>query len=465
MSLQGKICRIVGPVIDVYFPFDKKVPAIYNALYLKSEEGRDLTLEVLHHLGQGVVRCLAMDWSQGLKLDQEVFDSGSPIVIPVGQGTVGRLMDALGNPIDNLGPINSAIKRSIHNEPPGFEHQLAPKEILETGIKAIDLLCPFVKGGKNCILGGAGVGKTLLLTELMRNITERYHIYGVFAGIGERIREAYEVWQDLKRSNALERTTLVFGSMSEPPGTRLRTGLAALTIAEYFKETSGQVLLFVDNIARFAQAGSEVSALLGRLPGPMGYSPTLEIDMGQFQERIATMHSGLMTSVQTAYLPADDYSDPVVVATIPHMDAVVELSRELCNMGIFPAVNPLSASSELLRPEIVGEKHFSVANSVQRIMQRYQELQDMLVVFGKEELSREDQVILVRARKLYRFLSQPMAVAEPLTGVKGIYVPLEQTVSDFAEIVDGQHDNLPEQAFYMVGTLEQAKKKAKLLSS
>lgn len=454
--LRGQIRSVRGPVVDVYFPQKLGVPPIFNALrVLSSEDTRQtITLEVMQHLGGGVVRALAMEPTDGLKRDMRVVDSGQQIRVPVGRATAGRLMNVLGEPIDELGPLLTEQRRSIHRPAPPFDRQLAPNEIIETGIKAIDLLCPFVRGGKNCLMGGAGVGKTLLLTELMRNISERYDMFGVFVGIGERIREGYEVWEDLRASGVIDRTSLVFGCMSESAGARFRAGLAALTVAEYFQEDSKDVLLYVDNIARFALAGSEVSSLMGRLPGQIGYSPTLDIDIGEFQERIAMTSEGSITSIQTAYLPADDYTDPIVVATLNHADVVVELSRSLCEMGIFPSVDPLKTSSVLMDPAVVGEKHFNVARKVQQIIQRYHELQDILAVLGRDELSEEDQVVLTRARRIYQFMSQPFSAATELTGIPGKLVPLEKTVRGFDEILQGNCDDFPEQAFYMIGDIE-----------
>jgi len=392
-----------------------------------------------------------------------VEDSGLPISIGVGEPTFGRLLDCLGNPIDDLGPMEAPLRRSIHQLCPPFDEQVVPHKTIETGIKAIDLLCPFALGGKNCLLGGAGVGKTLLLTELIRNLTGRLGAPGVFAGIGERAREGFEIWQDLNASGVIARTALIFGCMSEPPGARYLAGLSALTLAEFLRESFGEAFLFVDNVSRFAQAGSEVSSVLGRLPGPMGTSPTLEVEMGEFHERIAATLQGSITSIETAYLPADDSSDPLVVATLPHMHTIAELSRVVSEKGIFPSIDPLSCSAELLSPAIVGEEHFHIARAVQEILQRYEDLQDILLILGVEELSTQDQTLLIRARRLQNFLSQPLAAAEQLTGLTGVYVPRQKTLRGCAEIIAGEHDTLPEQAFYMVGSIEDARDKAKNL--
>ncbi len=461
----GIITQILGAVIDVEFPAKQGVPPIYNALVTTNSNIDDaennLTLEVMQHLGDNIVRCVSMDSTDGLCRGQKVIDTGAPISIPVGEKTLGRIMDVIGRPVDELGPIEAKDKWSIHRPTPSFEDQATSKEILETGIKVVDLLAPYVKGGKIGLFGGAGVGKTVLIMELINNIAQAHGGYSVFGGVGERTREGNDLWNEMKESGVIDKTCLVYGQMNEPPGARFRVGLTALTTAEYFRDEEGRdVLLFMDNIFRFLQAGSEVSSLLGRMPSAVGYQPTLALDMGELQERITSTKKGSITSVQAVYVPADDYTDPAPATTFAHLDATTELSRSISEKGIYPAVDPLTSSSTILEPSIVGEEHYRVARKVQEILQRYKELQDIIAILGMDELSEDDKLTVARARKIERFLSQPFHVAETFTGMKGEYVKLEDTIRSFGELVDGKYDDLPEQAFYMVGDIESAKKKA-----
>jgi F-type H+-transporting ATPase subunit beta len=464
----GRIVEIRGVVIDV--AFTGELPEIYNALRVRipEQDGRpavDLIAEVQQHLGNDRVRAVAMDSTDGLARGVEVEDTGAPISVPVGDVTLGRIFNVLGQPIDEKTDEVSVEERwPIHREAPTFEELVPRIEVFETGIKVIDLLAPYVKGGKVGLFGGAGVGKTVLIQELIRNIAEEHEGLSVFAGVGERTREGNDLWLEMTESGVIEKTALVFGQMNEPPGARLRVGLSGLTMAEYFREQGQDTLLFIDNIFRFVQAGSEVSALLGRMPSAVGYQPTLATEMGQLQERITSTRRGSVTSVQAIYVPADDLTDPAPAATFAHLDATTVLSRAISEQGIYPAVDPLDSFSRALQPDIVGEEHYRTATAVQEILQRYKELQDIIAILGMEELSDEDKLIVQRARKIQRFLSQPFFVAEAFTGSPGQYVRLEDTVRGFAEIIDGKHDELPEGAFYMVGTIEEAVERARELA-
>ena len=468
MSNVGHIAQIIGPVVDVYFG-DSKLPAINTALELKRADGTRLVLEVAQHLGENTARCVAMDSTDGLQRRQEVVDTGAPIRVPVGKATLGRLLNLIGDPIDELGPLTVEEKWPIHRDAPTFEQLETKTEMFETGIKVIDLLEPYAKGGKTGLFGGAGVGKTVLIQELINNIAIQRGGFSVFAGVGERTREGNDLWVEFQESGVinmkelpLSKVAMVFGQMNEPPGARLRVGLSALTIAEYFREVEGKdVLLFIDNIFRFTQAGSEVSALLGRMPSAVGYQPTLATEMGLLQERITSTRKGSITSVQAIYVPADDLTDPAPATTFSHLDATTVLSRQLAEMSIYPAVDPLDSTSRILDPRIVGEEHYSVARTVQQILQKYKDLQDIIAILGMEELSEEDRITVNRARRLQRFLSQPFSVAEAFTGRPGRYVKLEDTIRGFKEIIEGKHDDLPERAFWMVGTIEEAVENAR----
>ncbi len=452
----GTVKQVIGPVVDIQFEEDK-LPAIYNAIKIKRQDGSELVLEAQQHLGENMVRCVAMDSTDGLVRGMEAVDTGEPISVPVGPEVLGRLLNVVGEPIDEIGPIRTQKRYPIHRPAPAFESLSAETEILETGIKVIDLLEPYSKGGKTGLFGGAGVGKTVLIMELIHNIATQHGGYSVFAGVGERTREGNDLWLEMKQSGVLERTALVFGQMNEPPGARQRVGLTGLTIAEYFRDEEGRdVLLFIDNIFRFTQAGSEVSALLGRMPSAVGYQPTLATEMGALQERITSTQKGSITSVQAIYVPADDLTDPAPATTFSHLDATTVLSRQIAELGIYPAVDPLDSTSRILDPRVVGEEHYYVAKSVQEILQKYRDLQDIIAILGMDELSDEDKIIVQRARKIQRFLSQPFFVAEEFTGRPGKYVPLEETIRGFKGIVEGEYDDLPEQAFYMVGTIDEA---------
>jgi F-type H+/Na+-transporting ATPase subunit beta len=468
MSRQGQISQIIGPVVDVYFE-GGDMPPINNALNLERGDGTRLVLEVAQHLGESTARCVAMDSTDGLQRGNAVIDTGTAIQIPVGKGTLGRLLNLIGEPIDELGPIEAKEYWSIHRESPPFD-QLEPQtEMFETGIKVIDLLEPYAKGGKTGLFGGAGVGKTVLIMELINNIAIEKGGFSVFAGVGERTREGNDLWLEMqdagviKMNNLTEsKVSMVFGQMNEPPGARQRVGLSALTLAEYFRDAEKRdVLLFIDNIFRFTQAGSEVSALLGRMPSAVGYQPTLATEMGQLQERITSTKNGSITSVQAIYVPADDLTDPAPATTFSHLDATTVLSRNLFQMGIYPAVDPLDSTSRILDPRIVGEEHYRVARMVQQILQKYKDLQDIIAILGMEELSEEDKLVVNRARRIQRFLSQPFIMAEHFTGRKGRYVKLEDTIRGFKEIIEGKYDDLPERAFYLVGTIEEAVENAK----
>ncbi|AOZ50636.1 MULTISPECIES: F0F1 ATP synthase subunit beta [Chromobacterium] len=463
---QGKIVQIIGAVIDVEFPRDA-MPKIYDALKLVDV---DLTLEVQQQLGDGVVRTIAMGSSDGLKRGMAVASTGAPISVPVGTATLGRIMDVLGNPVDEAGPVATDKRRAIHQTAPKFDELSAATDLLETGIKVIDLLCPFAKGGKVGLFGGAGVGKTVNMMELINNIAKAHSGLSVFAGVGERTREGNDFYHEMKDSNVLDKVAMVYGQMNEPPGNRLRVALTGLTMAEHFrdeKDESGKgrdVLLFVDNIYRYTLAGTEVSALLGRMPSAVGYQPTLAEEMGRLQERITSTKDGSITSIQAVYVPADDLTDPSPATTFAHLDATVVLSRDIASLGIYPAVDPLDSTSRQLDPLVVGEEHYSVARGVQSTLQRYKELRDIIAILGMDELSEEDKLVVARARKIQRFLSQPFHVAEVFTGSPGKYVSLRETIKGFKAIIAGEYDHLPEQAFYMVGGIEEAVEKAKTLN-
>jgi F-type H+/Na+-transporting ATPase subunit beta len=468
MSKSGRILQIIGPVIDVYFE-SGNLPAINNALELKRQDGSRLVLEVAQHLGESTTRCVAMDSTDGLQRGQEVTDTGGPIKMPVGKATLGRLLNLVGDPIDELGPVETKEYWPIHRESPKFEDLETKPEMFETGIKVIDLLEPYAKGGKTGLFGGAGVGKTVLIMELINNIAIQKGGFSVFAGVGERTREGNDLWQEMQEAGVIDmkdlvqsKVAMVFGQMNEPPGARLRVGLSALTLAEYFRDVEHRdVLLFIDNIFRFTQAGSEVSALLGRMPSAVGYQPTLATEMGQLQERITSTKNGSITSVQAIYVPADDLTDPAPATTFSHLDATTVLNRQLVEQSIYPAVDPLDSTSRILDPRIVGEEHYRIARTVQQILQKYKDLQDIIAILGMDELSEEDKLTVNRARRIQRFLSQPFSVAEEFTGFEGRYVKLEDTIRGFSEIIEGKHDDLPEQAFWMVGTIEEVVEKAK----
>ncbi len=460
----GKVAQVMGPVVDARFPAGE-LPAILNAVTIDdAERGIHLVCEVAQHLGDDMVRCVALDSTDGLVRGMPVVDTGGPISVPVGPETLGRVFNLLGEPIDERGPVNAQKRMPIHRPAPPFPEQSTTTEILETGLKVIDLLTPFNKGGKIGLFGGAGLGKTVLIQELIRNIATEHGGVSVFAGVGERTREGNDLWLEMNHSGVINKTCMVFGQMNEPPGARLRVGLTALTMAEYFRDEQGQdVLVFIDNIFRFVQAGSEVSALLGRIPSAVGYQPTLGTEMGALQERITSTRRGSITSVQAIYVPADDPTDPAPATTFSHLDAYVYLERRIAEKGIYPAVDPLASMSRNLDPNIVGQEHYEVARAVQAILQRYKELQDIIAILGIDELSDEDKLLVARARKIERFLSQPFFVAEQFTGNPGKYVSIADTVRSFKEIVEGKHDDLPEQAFYMVGTIEDAVEKAQRL--
>ena len=467
---KGKILQVMGAVMDVEFPQSGGLPAIYNALLATNpaidDKENNLVLEVAQHLGDNCVRCIAMDSTEGVSRGLDVIDTGAPISVPVGEKTLGRILDVVGRPIDEMGPIDTDLRWSIHRAAPSFEDQATSKEILETGIKVIDLLCPYMKGGKIGLFGGAGVGKTVIIMELINNIAKAHGGYSVFGGVGERTREGNDLWHEMKDSGVIDKAALVYGQMNEPPGARFRVGLSALTLAEYFRdEENRDVLLFVDNIFRFLQAGSEVSSTLGRMPSAVGYQPTLANDMGALQERITSTNKGSITSVQAVYVPADDYTDPAPATTFAHLDATTALSRSIAEKGIYPAVDPLASTSTILEPGVLGDEHYNVARDVQQTLQRYKELQDIIAILGMDELSEEDKQAVARARKIEKFLSQPFHVAEAFTGTPGVYVKLSDTVKAFKEIVEGKHDDLPEQAFYMVGTIEEARAKAEKMAA
>lgn len=462
---KGILKQVIGPTIDVEFPKDK-LPNILNAIKIQDHlKNIDLTAEVSMHLGENLVRCIALSSTDGLVRGMEVFDTGAPIFVPVGSHALGRLFNLLGEPIDRLGPISDKAQRaSIHKKPPPFEEQETKTAILETGIKVIDLLVPYPKGGKVGLFGGAGVGKSVIVMELIRSIAIQHGGYSVFCGVGERSREGNDLWLEMKDSGVLSKTCLVFGQMNEPPGARLRVALAGLAMAEYFRDEENQdVLLFIDNIFRFIQAGSEVSALLGRMPSAVGYQPTLATEIGMLEERITSTKKGSITSIQAVYVPADDYTDPAPSGIFSHLDASTALSRQIAELGIYPAVDPLASNSRILDPSIIGEEHYNTARQVQKILQRYRDLQDIIVILGIDELSEEDKLIVNRARKIQKFLSQPFFVAETFTGKEGRFVKMEDTIKGFKMIIDGEMDDIPEQAFYMVGPIEEVYEKAEQL--
>ncbi len=448
----GRVVQIMGPVVDVEFP-PEQLPDIYHALEIPRDGGR-LVLEVQQHLGDDWVRCVAMDSTDGLRRGVGAIDTGEPITVPVGPDTLGRIFNVLGEPIDDLGPVKAETRYPIHRSAPPFEDQVTSPEFFETGLKVIDLVAPFTKGGKTGVFGGAGVGKTIIIYELIRTMAIERGGFSVFSGVGERSREGNDLWTEMKMAGVIDNTVMVFGQMNEPPGVRLRVGLAGLAMAEYFRDQGKDVLLFIDNIYRFSMAGMEVSALLGRMPSAVGYQPTLGTEMGELQERITSTKRGSITSMQAIYVPADDYSDPAPVAVFAHLDATIALERSIAEMGLYPAVDPLASTSRILDPRIVGEDHYDAARGVQQVLQRYRDLQDIIAILGIDELSEDDKLTVARARKIQRFLSQPMFVAEAFTGRPGKYVPIEETVRGFKEILEGKHDDIPEQAFFMQGGID-----------
>lgn len=455
MNNIGKVKQIIGPVVDV--EFSEKLPEIYNALEVESNDQK-IILEVQSHQGGLIARTIALAPTDGLQRNLEVKDTGQPISVPVGEKTLGRMFDVLGNPIDKKATPDTKEKLPIHREAPAFTGQSTKTEVFETGIKVIDLICPFIKGGKVGLFGGAGVGKTVIIMELIRNIAQEHGGFSVFGGVGERTREGNDLYNEMKESGVLDKTSLVFGQMNEPPGSRARVGLTALTMSEYFRDKQGQdVLLFIDNIFRFTQAGSEISALLGRIPSAVGYQPTLATEMGELQERITSTDKGSITSIQAVYVPADDLTDPAPATTFAHLDATVVLARSLAELGIYPAVDPLDSTSTILSSEIVGQEHYDVAREVQKVLQRYKALQDIIAILGMEELSEQDKIVVSRARKIQKFLSQPFFVAEAFTGIEGKYVTIKETVKGFKEILEGKHDDKSEQAFYMKGGIDEVK--------
>jgi len=457
---KGKVAQVIGTVVDIEYPPDE-LPALFNAIEIPTDGGK-IVLEAQEHIGNNWVRCLALSPTDGLARGAEAIDTGTALTVPVGRATLGRLFNVTGEPLDNLGPVEATEHWPIHRSPPSFQDQETTTEVLETGLKVIDLITPFTKGGKVGAYGGAGVGKTVIIMELIRNIATEHGGFSVFAGIGERSREGNDLWHEMKDSGVIDKTVLVFGQMNEPPGVRLRIGLTGLTMAEYFRDVERQdVLLFIDNIYRYTLAGMEVSALLGRMPSAVGYQPTLATEVGELEERITSTKQGSITSFQAIYVPADDYTDPGVATTFGHLDAVIALERALTEQGLYPAVDPLTSTSRILDPAVVGEEHYQVARGVQRVLQRYKDLQDIIAILGIEELSEEDKLIVARARRIQKFLSQPMFVTEIFTGREGRYVPIKETVRGFKEILDGKHDTLPEQAFYMVGTIDEVVEAAK----
>ena len=461
---KGQVVQVIGTVVDVEFPREE-MPEVLNAIEVPVE-GQTLVLEVQQHTGNNWVRCLALGPTEGLARGSTVVDTGAPIRVPVGRGSLGRLFNVLGQPLDDLEEVEATDSWPIHRAPPSMEEQQTTTEILETGLKVVDLVTPFTKGGKIGAYGGAGVGKTVIIQELIRNIATVHEGFSVFAGVGERSREGNDLWHEMQESGVLKNATLVFGQMNEPPGVRARVGLTGLTMAEYFRDEEGQdVLLFIDNIYRYILAGMEVSALLGRMPSAVGYQPTLGTEMGALEERITSTRKGSITSFQAIYVPADDYTDPGIVATFGHLDAVIALERSIAEQGLYPALDPLASTSRILDPQVVGEEHYRVARGVQAVLQRYRDLQDIIAILGVEELSEEDKLTVARARKIQRFLSQPMFVAEPFTGQEGRYVPVRETVRGFSEVLEGKHDDLPEQAFYMVGSIEEAREKAERMAA
>ncbi|MGZ3693357.1 MAG: F0F1 ATP synthase subunit beta [Bdellovibrionota bacterium] len=468
-SKVGRIKQVLGPVIDVEFP-GGKLPAIYDAVRITNpaidNKQGNLVVEVAQHLGENTVRCIAMDTTDGLMRGMEAINTGEQIMVPVGAASLGRIMNVIGEPVDEAGPIDAKKKYPIHRSPPKFTEQNVAAEPFWTGIKVIDMLAPYTRGGKIGLFGGAGVGKTVLIQELINNVATQHGGYSVFAGVGERTREGNDLWHEMKDAGVLPKTALIFGQMNEPPGARARVALTGLSVAEYFRDEENQdVLFFVDNIFRFTQAGSEVSALLGRIPSAVGYQPTLGTEMGELQERITSTNKGSITSIQAVYVPADDYTDPAPATTFAHLDATTNLSRQIAELGIYPAVDPLASTSRILSPDVVGEEHYSVARRVQSTLQRYKELQDIIAILGMDELAEEDKLAVGRARKIQRFLSQPFNVAEQFTGMKGKFVKIDECVRGFREILEGKHDNLPEQAFLYVGTIEEAVAKAEKMKA
>lgn len=457
---KGTVVQIMGPVLDIRFP-DENLPELLTAIEIPHGEGK-LVAEVAQHIGDNVVRCIAMSSTDGLQRGVEAINTGAPISVPVGEACLGRVFNLLGQPIDDAGPVEAQEHWPIHRSAPAYDEQESATEILETGIKVIDLICPYAKGGKIGLFGGAGVGKTVLIQELIYNIATAHNGYSVFTGVGERTREGNDLYNEMTESGVIKKTAMVFGQMNEPPGARMRVGLSGLTMAEYFRDVKHQdVLLFIDNIFRFTQAGSEVSALLGRMPSAVGYQPTLATEMGALQERITSTKDGSITSVQAVYVPADDYTDPAPATTFAHLDATTALDRGIASLGIYPAVDPLNSTSRILTPQVVGQEHYQVARSVQQMLQRYKELQDIIAIMGMDELSQEDKLTVNRARKVQRFLSQPFSVAEQFTGYRGKYVPLKETVRGFKEIIEGKHDEIPESYFLFAGTIDEVVEKWK----
>jgi F-type H+-transporting ATPase subunit beta len=460
---MGRVVQVIGPVVDIAYP-KGQLPDIYDAVRIPRNEGADLVVEVQQHLGDGWVRCVAMDATDGLVRGMQAIATGAPIMVPVGEACLGRIFNVLGNPIDGLGEVETEERYPIHRPAPNFEDQVTEPELFETGIKVIDLIAPFMRGGKTGIFGGAGVGKTVIIQELIHRVATEHGGYSVFSGVGERSREGNDLWHEMRESGVIDKTVMVFGQMNESPGVRLRVGLTGLTMAEYFRDQGMDVLLFIDNIFRFVMSGSEVSALLGRMPSAVGYQPTLASEMGELQERITSTRRGSITSMQAVYVPADDYTDPAPVATFAHLDATIALERSIAEQGIYPAVDPLNSTSRILDPLIVGQDHYQVARDVQGVLQRYGDLQDIIAILGLDELSEEDRLIVNRARKMQRFLSQPMFVAEVFTGRSGKYVPIRETVRGFREILEGKYDDIPEQAFWMQGNIEDVLEEAERLS-
>jgi F-type H+-transporting ATPase subunit beta len=459
---NGKVAQVIGTVVDIEFPQDE-LPSIYNAIEVNVNNNK-LVLEAQHHIGNNYVRCLSLSPTDGLERGAEAIDTKAPVSVPVGRATLGRLFNVFGEPLDDLGPVKAETHLPIHHTPPVLEEQETTPQMLETGLKVIDLITPFTKGGKIGAYGGAGVGKTVIIQELIHNIATEHGGFSAFAGVGERSREGNDLWLEMKESGVLDKTMLVFGQMNEPPGVRARIGLTGVTMAEYFRDKEGQdVLLFIDNIYRHILANMEVSALLGRMPSAVGYQPTLATDVGELEERITSTKKGSITSFQAIYVPADDYTDPGIVTTFGHLDGVISLERSIAELGIYPAVDPLASTSRILDPQVLGEEHYNTARGVQQVLQRYKDLQDVIAILGMEELSEEDKVTVSRARRIRNFLSQPMFVAEAFTGTEGKYVPIKETIRGFKEILEGKHDTLPEAAFHMVGTIDEAVAKAKAL--
>jgi F-type H+/Na+-transporting ATPase subunit beta len=456
----GKVVEVIGAVIDIEFPAEQ-MPEIYNAVEIPMEGGTPLVVEVQQHLGNNWVRAVAMSSTDGLRRGTEAVDTGAPISVPVGPAALGRIFNVLGQPVDGMGPVESLTRYPIHRPAPSLVEQEVSPAVFETGMKVVDLIAPFRKGGKIGVFGGAGVGKTVIIMELIRNVAEEHSGYSVFAGVGERTREGNDLYNEMKESGVLDKVVMVFGQMNEPPGARQRVGLTGVTEAEFFRDEGRDVLLFIDNIFRFSQAGSEVSALLGRMPSAVGYQPTLATEMGALQERITSTKKGSITSLQAVYVPADDETDPAPANTFAHLDSTISLARSIAEQGLYPAVDPLGSTSRMLDPRVVGDEHYAVAREVQRVLQRYRDLQDIIAILGVDELSEDDKTIVGRARRIQRFLSQPMRVAEAFTGRPGVYVPLAETVRGFKEILEGKHDDLPEQAFYMTGTIDQVMENAR----